>query len=227
MRDSMVFYRSFYEAIKELPAEDFKLTVETLMEYALNQIEMTVTGVAKTVFILAKPQIDKNNQRYENGCKGGKPRKAKAKKEAAPKPVAEPESVEEEKPDETPCAGKFLLNDSTEFKISQKQAEEYQRLYPAVNVQQELRAIEAWCLSNPKNRKTRQGALKFVNSWLCRAQNMARKSSETEDSPKTNIVSKTKNRFTNFHQRTYDYDELEKMMLTNQPKGAACCAAAN
>lgn len=73
MRDSVVFYRSFYEAIKELSAEDFKSCVEAIMEYGLNEIEPSSPGIAKAIFIMAKPQIDANNRRYENGNKGGRP----------------------------------------------------------------------------------------------------------------------------------------------------------
>lgn len=72
MRESMVFYRSFYEAIKDLSAEDFKKTVCTLLEYGLNEVEPTTTGIEKTVFVLVKPQIDKNNIRYQNAKKGGR-----------------------------------------------------------------------------------------------------------------------------------------------------------
>lgn len=71
MRESIVFYRSFYEAIKELPAEEFRNAVMAIMEYGLNDSEIDTSGVAKAILIMAKPQIDKNNKRYENGLKGG------------------------------------------------------------------------------------------------------------------------------------------------------------
>lgn len=71
MRESIVFYRSFYEAIKELPAEEFRNVVMAIMEYGLNDSEIDTSGVAKAILIMAKPQIDKNNKRYENGLRGG------------------------------------------------------------------------------------------------------------------------------------------------------------
>ena len=73
MRDSVVFYRSFYEAIKELASDDFKSCVEAIMEYGLNDIEPEAPGIAKAIFTMAKPQIDANNRRYSNGTKGGRP----------------------------------------------------------------------------------------------------------------------------------------------------------
>lgn len=74
MRDGVVFYRSFYEAIKKLPAEQFKSSALAILEYALDGKEPETDGIERTVFCMAKPQIDANNRRYENGTKGGRPK---------------------------------------------------------------------------------------------------------------------------------------------------------
>ena len=74
MRDSIVFYRSFYEAIKEIPLEEQGVVYNAIYGYALDGIEPELTGIAKAIFLLVKPQIDANNSRYENGKKGGKPK---------------------------------------------------------------------------------------------------------------------------------------------------------
>lgn len=74
MRDSIVFYRSFLEATEELPAEDFKRCIMTILKYGLDEEIPQTNGIEKTIFIMAKPQIDKNNKRYENGKKGGRPK---------------------------------------------------------------------------------------------------------------------------------------------------------
>ena len=67
----------------------------------------------------------------------------------------------------------FALNTGAEFAVTEEQASEFQRLYPNVDVRQELREIRAWCIANPKRRKTAAGALKFVNSWLGTQQDRA------------------------------------------------------
>ena len=72
MRDSIVFYRSFYEAIKEIPLEEQGVVYNAIYGYALDGVEPELTGIAKAIFLLVKPQIDANNTRYENGKKGGK-----------------------------------------------------------------------------------------------------------------------------------------------------------
>lgn len=69
MRESTVFYRSFYEAIKELDADMQSQVYCAIFEYALNFNQLELTGVAKTVFTLIKPQLDANQKRYDNGNK--------------------------------------------------------------------------------------------------------------------------------------------------------------
>lgn len=72
-RESMVFYRSFYEAIAELPDLELAQAFRAIAEYGLNGVEIDCAGSAKVALKMAKPQIDKNNVRYENGKKGGRP----------------------------------------------------------------------------------------------------------------------------------------------------------
>ena len=75
MRDGFVFYRSFYEAINELPDENFKKVVCAICRYALYGDETTnLTMIEKSIFLLVKPQIDANERRRQNGCKGGAPK---------------------------------------------------------------------------------------------------------------------------------------------------------
>lgn len=66
------------------------------------------------------------------------------------------------------------LNTGEEFPVHETQCAEWGQLFPAVDVPQELRAMRAWCLANPRNRKTRTGVMRFATSWLNRAQNSAR-----------------------------------------------------
>lgn len=69
MRDSSIFYRSFYEAINELPDIN-KLEVYTaIFEYSFNFNEIELTGISKTIFTLIKPQLEANKKRFENGIK--------------------------------------------------------------------------------------------------------------------------------------------------------------
>ncbi len=75
MRDSFIFYRSFYEAIKDLPRDVQGEIYTAIMEYSLygNKTD-GLKPIAHSIFTLMKPQIDVNNKRFENGKKGGRPK---------------------------------------------------------------------------------------------------------------------------------------------------------
>ena len=69
MRESMVIYRSFFEAIKELPKANQAEVWNAVFEFGLNQNEVELSGISKTIFTLIKPQIEANLKRYVNGTK--------------------------------------------------------------------------------------------------------------------------------------------------------------
>lgn len=66
------------------------------------------------------------------------------------------------------------LIDKTGYPIYEKDIETWKTIYPAVNIEQELRNMYGWLDSNPKNRKTKSGIRRFINSWLSRSQNTAK-----------------------------------------------------
>lgn len=81
--------------------------------------------------------------------------------------------AEPEKPASTPqepAVFTLPLNDGTEHRVTQADFDKYESLYPAVDVMQELRKMAGWLDGNPKNRKTKSGIRRFINSWLARAQ---------------------------------------------------------
>lgn len=73
-KNSFVFYRSFYEAIKKLKKSDQLTLYSHICEYALGENVGEISGVPAAIFDLIKPQIDANLRRYENGLKGGRPK---------------------------------------------------------------------------------------------------------------------------------------------------------
>ncbi len=56
------------------------------------------------------------------------------------------------------------------FPVFDSYVSKMQALYPAVDVKSEIRKATAWCISNQKNRKTKSGMPRFLNSWLSRCQ---------------------------------------------------------
>ena len=72
MKDSYVFYASFDEALRELPDKSRLKVYDAVSDYALRGIEPEFNGMEKAIFTLIKAQIDRRNQRVENGKKGGR-----------------------------------------------------------------------------------------------------------------------------------------------------------
>ena len=57
-----------------------------------------------------------------------------------------------------------------EFPVIPADVNQWQMIYPAVDVEAELRAMVGWCDANPTKKKTNTGIKKFINAWLKRAQ---------------------------------------------------------
>ncbi len=106
MTDGFIFYRGFAEALEEInKADGAEACVEALsalMWYALDDKlpEEDLTGSAKVLFAIAKPNIDTNTKRRENAKKGakygklgGRPKKEKSSDEAVPKADDQQESA--------------------------------------------------------------------------------------------------------------------------------------
>ena len=75
MRDSMVFYASWLDAIKNLPREMQGEVLTAIIEYGLSgETTASLKPITKAMLALVKAQIDINNKRYENSLKGGRKR---------------------------------------------------------------------------------------------------------------------------------------------------------
>lgn len=216
MRDSLVFYRSFAEAIEQLEEKDQLEALWAVIRYGLNMEEPKCSGASKAVFLMAKPQIDANIKRYQNGSKGGRPRASKTNKN---QDETEDEPNEKEKDnvndnandnvnfDKPEVVSKFVLSDGTMYELTLDDLKYYQDLYPTVDCLVEFKKMSGWCYAKKDRRKSRDDAPQFVNSWLGRAAAYMPSQKKTER--------KKKNSFHNFDQRDYDYDDLQKRIVQN------------
>jgi hypothetical protein len=74
IRDSFVFYKSYFDAIEQLKEKEQLMTYRAICDYALNGVETTeLDGISGIIYTMAKPIIDSNNKKYKNGVKGGRP----------------------------------------------------------------------------------------------------------------------------------------------------------
>lgn len=216
MRDSLVFYRSFYEAVKDLPAEEFKEAVSAIMEYGLNDEEQAPSGAAKVFLIMAKPLIDANNKKHENGKKGAEFGKlgGRPKKETPRKPQENPKETPkkpQENPNQTPN-----VNVDVNVNENIKESEEKKpRFYPPT-----LEELKKYIADNKYNVDperfidyyTANGwtvGKNRMKDWKAAVRNWDR-SQKSGGRMRQESTAKTK--FGNFEQRSYDYAALESAL---------------
>lgn len=100
-----------------------------------------------------------------------------------------------------PSVIQLTLNDKSLYDVSQNDFEEYEELYPNVDIMQELRKMKGWLNANPTKRKTKRGIKRFINSWLSREQ----------DKPKPNNISNNVNISNNIKEKpTLKWIEKQK-----------------
>ena len=204
-RESMVFYRSFYDGIKDLPDEELAKAFRVLAEYGLNGIELECTGIAKVVLAMAKPQIDKNNIRYENGKKGaefgklgGRPKKPQENpKETPTKP--------QPNPNQTPNVNVNVnVNDNVNKKKDSKESKEKAHFVPPTleNVigycQEKGLSVDAQRFIDFYESKGWMVGKNKMKDWKAAVRNWARTEKKTT-------------KFHNFSERAYASAELDKL----------------
>lgn len=92
-RDSMIFYRSFYESLNGLDSIIKAEVYDAIFSYGLDFQDPTFTNeIARALFTLIRPQLDANLKRFTNGMKP-KTKQVESKTEAKPKQnKSEPEA---------------------------------------------------------------------------------------------------------------------------------------
>jgi hypothetical protein len=81
-RDSMIFYRSFYESLNGLDSVIKAEVYDAIFSYGLDFQEPEFTSeIAKALFTLIRPQLDANLKRFNNGLKA-KTKQTESKTEA-------------------------------------------------------------------------------------------------------------------------------------------------
>ena len=123
------------------------------------QILPNVDIRAKNVNILSE-NADISKQSKVEESRVEKSRGKKSKEDVC----AEPQAAS------TPAAVSLILNDGSLYDVSERDVDQWSRLYPNVDVRQQLRNMAGWCDGNPTKRKTRGGVRRFITSWLAREQ---------------------------------------------------------
>lgn len=108
-RKTSIIYESFYEAISDLEEQDFVKMMKAYCEYTFYGKEPELSGYLLSMWKLIRPVLEKNNQLYENGSKGGRPRKCgELSAETSRKPIG---NQDREEPKPTPSNDKDVDED--------------------------------------------------------------------------------------------------------------------
>lgn len=198
MRDNFIFYRSFYEGAKVLKDSDRLKLYEAIFEYALDNTEPKLKGYPLGMFSMARPQLDANNKRYqdglkgaEHGKKGSRHKKNKLSGDNEENPIGflnktpnenvndnENDNVNENVNTSDEEAIKLVLDTGEYYSVTNEQIQGWQQSVPLVDVKSELRKMQLWLEGNPKKRKTTKGITRFITGWLVREQNSKEQNSK-------------------------------------------------
>ena len=136
-------------------------------------------------------------------------------------PTAEPpikaadKRVEQKREAET--AGNTLpslpMTGGQSYAVPENDLTEWQRLYPNVNVLQELQSMRGWLLSRPEKQRTAPETERFIHYWLTNAMRRAAQSPRNpySDEPR-------RSRWADDGPPSYDMDRAMEKMMTTVPK---------
>lgn len=165
-------------------------------------------GAEKYIFPILKAHLDEQQTKKEEiskmrsaaGKKGGRPPSARKQDKAiALKKKQKKQLLFDEKGMEDAkdgCRGsekevepvspprfQIPLINGDFFEVTDDFMQHQSKLFPGVDVESEIRKMVGWCESQPTRRKTPSGIRRFINSWLCKAQDRAGTSSQQVISP--------------------------------------------
>lgn len=226
MRDGIVFYRSFYDAIKELPDAELAKCFKAIMEYGLDGKEPETSGIEKTIYYLVKPQIDANNKRYQNGTKGGRPK-------TEPEP-SDNQTVTKEKPNDNQTVTKpepkekEKVKEKDKVKDKDKESKGTVRFAPPT-----LEDVREYCLEQGYSidsdrfidfytAKDWMIGKNKMKDWKAAVRNWARTQRQeltANGSRRQESTAKSKNRFHNLEEHGYDYDKIVWEMMNGENQG--------
>lgn len=210
MRESLIFYQSFARAIKKLPESEQLKALWSIIDYALEDKEPDGDGMYMVVYEMAKPQIDANVERKRNGSRGGRPTKVPEKPKEQKKQV---ESVKKKDPPPyqeiidylNEKAGKrYKVNEKTKAHINARVNDGYTLADFRAVIEKKVAEWRGTEMDKFLRPETLFGT-KF-EGYLNQNETVRKKAKSTG--------------FSNFEERNYDFDALERELLGAQEGGA-------
>lgn len=197
-KNNFIVFGDSLEYLNELTDEQLGQLYRAQLEYA-NGITPSVTDPeVKGVWRIIQHQMNVSFDKYESKCEQMRANATKCKQKQAEaseskqigsknknktknKNIEIPNGISCTEPvpgfmpppepaPEDPPVITMPLNDGTEYAISEGDVTAWVALYPAVDIEQELRNMRGWLLDNPTKRKTVRGIRQFIGGWLRREQ---------------------------------------------------------
>lgn len=219
-KKTFLMYKYWIPLMKSLPREklgDLMYAVACYQDGEAVEIEDSMVGA---IFEMFRTKFDSDNEAYKEQCEKNAriarervvTKRNESSRTSTDMDMDRDKDKESLKRHKTSCSEQssepaadceaLILNDGSEWHPTAKQYDEYVRLYPKVDVKRSFADMRAWCLSNPKKRKTKSGITRFVNTWLCKEQ----------DKGPPQVIKKP-DKWQYKDQRSYDYDDIEKQLL--------------
>ena len=120
-RTQFTFYRSYYEAVRELPKKEQTSVILAICAYALDEkTPDDLTGTAKAIFSLIKPTLDTSRRKAEVGAAGGRAKANSKQNDSKPQAEAKQTTSEIENKKEVEIENEIELEIEDECPISPK-----------------------------------------------------------------------------------------------------------
>ena len=222
--ESMVFYSSFSKAIKRLPEDEQLKALWSIIDYGIDGKEPEGDGLFMVAFDMAKPQIDANIKRKENGLKGGRKKTSGYENEKPMVLENETDGYENEKPNVNvnvndnvnvktyTCAFESLW---TAYPRKKEKAKAYKcykaRLADGFSEDELETAVKRYA-DECKINHTEEKYIKLGATFLGPNTPFTDYLGDWKP-PEEKQKQTKKNQFNNFHQREYDFDDLERQLV--------------
>lgn len=187
-------YYSYRELFEHLTDECLGKLFSAILDYC--ETGEIPTEIPDSSFWLIKSQIDRDSKKYDEICVKRKESISKRWSvdtkvnksiqentnvykciQSDTKDTKKKEKEKEKDKDKEiinkavePPVVSLILNDGSFYDVTLKDVEEFESLYPAVDVRNALLEMKDWCIKNNTKRKTRRGIRTFITFWLGKEQ---------------------------------------------------------
>ena len=224
-----MMYRTQCDALRTLPPDQFKSVVTALWDYEMDGTEPQGDPVVMAMFLMAKPLIDRRNQHYENGKKGGRPKKENQTETEENLPITEQNlAITESEPNQTvKDKGKRIKVKDNIYSMSYpyKEVIDYLNLKAGTHFRESSKATQKHIKARFDEGFTLADFRKVIDGRVSAWKNDAKMSEYLR--PETLFGSKFEGYlnakqgrkstgFKNFEQRDYNWSDLETKLIQAQ-----------